>query len=31
LLSRILPKFFSTGHRVRGCTLTSTRLMLIST
>lgn len=31
LLSRILPKFFSTGHRVRGCTLTSMRIMLIST
>jgi ATP-dependent helicase STH1/SNF2 len=25
LLSRILPKFFSTGHRVRDCTLTSMR------
>jgi hypothetical protein len=27
LLSRVLPKFFSTGHRVRDCTLTSMRLM----
>jgi SNF2 family DNA or RNA helicase len=26
LLNRILPKFFSTGHRVRACTITSMRL-----
>lgn len=31
LLCRILPKFFSTGHRVRGCTLTTIGLMLIAT